>query len=76
MTVHLPERWIERLCNLPESGMGYQNVVVRLRDGTTWTVIVYNAEEFEWPPDRPRIDPSDIVDIGLASEVSGDRNPT
>ena len=37
MTVHLPEHWIQRLCELPESGMGYQNVVVRLRDGSVWT---------------------------------------
>ena len=64
MTVHLPERWAERLCKLPESGMGFQNVVVRLRDGSSWPVIVYNAEEFEWPNNRPAIDPSDIVDIG------------
>ena len=70
MTVHLPERWIARLCDLPESGMGYQNVVVRLRDGSSWTVIVRNAEQFEWPPDRPRIDASDIVDIRLVPEES------
>ena len=74
MTVHLPERWIERLCGLPESGMGYQNVVAWLRDGSTRTVIVYDAEEFELPPDGPLIDRSDIVDIRLASEqrVDGD----
>ena len=75
MTVHLPDRWIEWLCDLPESGMGYQNVVVRLRDGSTWTVIVYNAEEFELPPDGPLIDPSDIVDIRLASEQRVDGDP-
>ena len=67
MTVHLPERWAERLCELPESGMGFQNVVVRLRDGASWPVIVYNAEKFEWPNDRPAIDPSDSLDIGLVS---------
>ena len=67
MTVHLPEHWIQRLCELPESGMGYQNVVVRLRDGSAWTAIVYNAEQFEWPADRPPIGPSDIVEIDLAS---------
>lgn len=54
MTVYLPEHWIRRLCELPESGMGYQNVVVRLRDGSAWTAIVYNAEQFEWPADRPQ----------------------
>ncbi len=67
MTVHLPENWIQRLCELPESGMGYQNVVVRLRDGSVWTGIVYDADQFEWPADRPPIGPSDIVEIDLAT---------
>ena len=65
MTVHLPERWIELLCSLPESGMGYQNVVVRLRDGSKWHVIVYNAERFDSPPDRPSIKASEIVDMSI-----------
>ena len=47
--------------------MGY-NVVVRLRDGSVWTAIVYNAEQFEWPADRPPIGPSDIVEVNLARE--------
>ena len=68
MTVHLPEHWIQRLCELPESGIGYQNVVVRLRDGSAWRAIVYDAERFEWPADRPPISPSDIVEIDLASQ--------
>ena len=67
MTVRLPEHWIQRLGELPESGMGYQNVVVRLRDGSAWTAIVYNAEQFEWPADRPPIGSSDIAEIDLAS---------
>lgn len=66
MTVHLPQRLIQRLCELPESGMGYQNVVVRLRDGSVWTAIAYNAEQFEWPADRSPISPSDIVEVNLA----------
>ena len=75
MTVHMPEPWIERLSELPESGMGFQNVVVRLRDGSSWTVIVHNAEEFEWPNDRPRLDPSDIVDVGLVNAERTDSDP-
>lgn len=66
MTVHLPERWVELLCSSPETGMGYQNVLVRLRDGSKWRVIVYNAECFETPPDRPSIEASEIVDISIA----------
>lgn len=47
--------------------MGYQHVVVRLRDGSVWAATVYNAEQFAWPADRPPIGPSDIVEIDLAS---------
>ncbi len=33
MQVTLDDKWIEHLVELPESGMGYQCVQVRLRDG-------------------------------------------
>lgn len=32
-TVQLPNKWINFLANLPESGMGYQLVRVFLKDG-------------------------------------------
>ena len=67
MTVHLPQPWIDRLCQLPESGMGYQNALVRLANGDTLKVTIFNADQFELPPDRPAFDTRDIVDIRLVS---------
>ena len=71
-TVHLPEHWIQPLCELSESGMGYQNVVIRLRDDSAWRATVYNAEQFEWPAGRPPISPSDIAEIDLVSRERRD----
>ncbi len=52
MRVKLEQRWIDRLCQLPESGMGYQRVDLRLVDGRTMiNVPVFNAEEAELPED-------------------------
>ena len=68
MTIHLPQRWIARLSVLPESGMDYQKVILRLRDGSQTTVIIHNADQFEWPANRPPITPKDIVDITLTPD--------
>jgi hypothetical protein len=52
MRIKLEQRWIDRLCQLPESGMGYQRVDLRLADGRTMiNVPVFNAEEAELPED-------------------------
>jgi hypothetical protein len=41
---------VERLANLPESGMGYQRVDLRLADGRELRdVLVFNAEEADVP---------------------------
>lgn len=51
--------------------MGYQRVDVRLRDGTTVeNVMVFNAEQMDWPDDSNPINTRDIVDISLSSSVS------
>jgi hypothetical protein len=50
MRVKLQKRWIDRLLRLPESGMGYQRVDVKLADGRELKdVPVFNAEELELP---------------------------
>jgi hypothetical protein len=50
MRVKLEKRWIKRLLQLPESGMGYQRVDLRLADGRELkNVIAFNAEEVELP---------------------------
>lgn len=54
MRVHLDEKWSDALCRFPESGMGYQRVNVLLRDGrAVRNVLVFNADEMEWPDERP-----------------------
>jgi hypothetical protein len=53
--------WTDRLLELPESGMGYQRVDVRLADGRVLRdVVVFNAEEIEIPDD---IGPASIADL-------------
>jgi hypothetical protein len=50
MRVKLEPRWTKRLLELPESGMGYQRVDVRLADGRELRdLVVFNAEEIEVP---------------------------
>ena len=50
MRVKLDQRWTKRLLELPESGMGYQRVDVRLADGRELRdLLVFNAEEIEVP---------------------------
>ena len=63
-TVRLPAVWIERLIHLPETGMGYQRVNIRVRGGKVLNgVVVLNAEECQVP--EP-FDPSEIENIELA----------
>jgi hypothetical protein len=50
MRVKLEKRWMKRLLQLPESGMGYQRVDLRLADGRELKdVLAFNAEEVELP---------------------------
>lgn len=67
--MRLDERWIRELGDLPESGMGYQRVNVRLRNGQyVRHVLVFNAELMEWPDDRAPIRPADVAAISLAPD--------
>lgn len=68
MRVPLNKHWTDKLLDLPESGMGYQRVRVRLKDGrTVENAIVLNAEILEVPDDAPKFSPNDIADIELAA---------
>jgi len=64
----LDERSRDRLLRLPESGMGYQRVRLRLRDGRTIPhAVAFNAEMLELPDDTPEFAARDIVEIELQS---------
>ena len=69
MRLDLGARWSKHLCEMPETGMGYQVVDVVLRSGErVCDVLVFNAQEVEWPTERGPIDPEDIVDIEAAAK--------
>lgn len=52
MKRRLEQRWTRQLVSLPESGMGYQRVDVRLADGRqVIDALVFNAQEIELPAD-------------------------
>jgi len=66
MRFKLPLRWTTYLLSQPESGMGYQRVAVRLRDGRTFeNALVFNAEQLEIKQDV-ELKPDEIVEISLA----------
>ena len=74
MRVQLSEKWSVTLCGFPEDGMGYQRVDVLLRSGrTVKDVLVFNAEEMEWPDERP-IRSSDIAKVA-PSDPQRQREP-
>ena len=64
MQLTLGKKWVELLVNLPESGMGYQRVLVRLKDGrNVQNAIVFNSELLEVPDEIPPFKSDDIVDV-------------
>lgn len=66
MRVTLDARWIEKLRQLPESGMGYQRVRVRLRDGRVLEhAVVLNGRLLQLADEVGPIAPPDIVELEL-----------
>jgi len=61
MRIKLDKKWIARLVRLPESGMGYQRVDLRLKDGReVKDVPVFNAEELDLADEFARIGIKDV----------------
>jgi len=66
MGIKLTEKWVEYLCSMPESGMGYQIIDVKLKDGRVLKDIsVLNAQELELPPEYKDLKIEDIEDVKL-----------
>jgi hypothetical protein len=60
----LDDRWIEKLRRQPESGMGYQRVRVRLRDGRVIEqAVVFNGRVLDLTEDVGPVTSPDIVDL-------------
>ena len=69
MHVRLDNRWSEKLARLPESGMGYQRVRVRLKAGRTIeNVLVFNGRVLEVPKEESAFQAADIAEIELATQ--------
>lgn len=67
MTLILSSKWSEKLLTLPESGMGYQRVNVRLKSGKLITgLIVENAEQLNIPKNVASFKEEDILDIEIS----------
>lgn len=61
MRIKLEQRWIKRLLLVPESGMGYQRVDLRLSDGRELKdVPVFNADEIELPEEYANVRIKDL----------------
>lgn len=59
--MRLSQRWIDKLMELPEYGMGYQIVNFHLKDGTVVrNVLVLNCETIQ---DKISFSGDDIADI-------------
>ncbi len=66
MRLTLDSPWIEKLRSLPESGMGYQRVRIRLRDGRVLeNAIVLNGRLLQLADDIGPVATPDIVDLEL-----------
>lgn len=64
--VPLPVTWVERLRSLPESGMGYHLVRVRLRDGRVLKhAVVLNGQLLQVSDDVGEVRSPDIIDLEL-----------
>jgi hypothetical protein len=65
--ISLPEEHSDKLANLPEQGMGYQIVDIRLKSGI-WlkNKIVFNSSILE-VDEEDRICPEDIISIHIHS---------
>lgn len=64
--MRLGQKWVDKLVNLPESGMGYQVVDVILKNGSTIKgIMVLNCQDIL---EKVYFSEDDIVDI-VTSDV-------
>jgi hypothetical protein len=67
MRLELSQKIIDRLLEMPESGMGYQLVDLVLRDGGIIpNVMVFNSEIANLPDATRGVTASDIADVRMS----------
>ena len=68
VTVKLSPKWSDHLVRMPESGMGYQKVDLRLKgDKVLRNVLVFNCEEIQLPEEFAD---AEIVEVKLSRSGS------
>ena len=71
MRSKLSKRWVEYLCSMPESGMGYQVVDITLKDGRVLKeIVVFNAEELRLPAEYKDLRIEDIEELSCVKKRS------
>jgi len=66
--MQLSQKWVDKLVDMAESGMGYHRVDVHLKDGSVVRgVLVFNCESVK---SSVKFSEADIVDIVLNSSKS------
>jgi len=61
------KKWHDKLASMPESGMGYQIVDVKLKSGTIIKKVrAYNGEFLDLPPGYDLLSEDSIDDITLS----------
>ncbi len=65
----LSPKWVKKLVELPESGMGYQTVVVRLKNGMEIAgLTVLNCQMLVFPKNISLFGNRDIAEITMKGE--------
>jgi hypothetical protein len=73
MQLVLAPKLIDKLAHMPEQGMGYQLVDLRLRDGRWLTAIVVRNGEFAQIPGGRRLSADEVVDVRLTADAKSRR---
>lgn len=61
------KQWLDKLSSIPEKGMGYQVVDIKLKSGTILRrVKAYNGEILDLPPGYDLLSEDSIDDITLS----------
>lgn len=65
MKIKLPEKQIKQLSALPEQGMGYQIIDIRLKNGRVLIGKTVFNSSYVQVDDNEEFDPNDILEIRL-----------
>lgn len=70
-TIQLPQKFVDLLITLPENGMGYQIVDIKLQSGEVLRNRIILNSEFLKVLNNEYIKPEDIITVELSSTENG-----